>query len=150
MCECCRQVEAEVVSKSRNKIHQTWGPPINGALYIRNKPSAVRIVVVLPMTRPRTSCASLSSLYISPRARTGEGLRRSKDQGGIIEGAEGGSRGTKETRSACNAWWSHDSSTSSPLRCALIDLPCSRSLHTRARAEHRALVILNREIARIA
>ena len=24
--ECCRQVEAEEVSKSRNKIHQTWGP----------------------------------------------------------------------------------------------------------------------------
>ena len=22
-----------MVSKSRNKIHQTWGPPINGALY---------------------------------------------------------------------------------------------------------------------
>ena len=95
MRECCRQVEAEVVSKSRNKIHQTWGPPINGALYIRNKPSAVRIVVVLPMTRPRTSCASLSSLYISPRARTGEGLRRSKDQGGVIEGAEGGEPGYK-------------------------------------------------------
>ena len=31
--ECCRQVEAEVVSKSRNKIHQTQGPPISGALY---------------------------------------------------------------------------------------------------------------------
>ena len=30
---CCRQVEAEVVSKSKNKIHQTWGPPISGALY---------------------------------------------------------------------------------------------------------------------
>ena len=24
--ECCRQDQAEVVSKSRNKIHQTWGP----------------------------------------------------------------------------------------------------------------------------
>ena len=34
MRECCRQVEAEVASKSRNKIHQTWGPPISGALYI--------------------------------------------------------------------------------------------------------------------
>ena len=27
MRECCRQVEAEVVSKSRNKIHQTQGEP---------------------------------------------------------------------------------------------------------------------------
>ena len=34
MRECCRQVEAEVVSKSKNKIHQTWGPPISRALYI--------------------------------------------------------------------------------------------------------------------
>ena len=25
--ECCRQSQAEVVSKSRNKVHQTWGPP---------------------------------------------------------------------------------------------------------------------------
>ena len=33
MCESCRQVEAEVLSKSKNKIHQTWGPPISGALY---------------------------------------------------------------------------------------------------------------------
>ena len=34
MRECCRQVEAEVVSESKNKIHQTWGPPISGALYL--------------------------------------------------------------------------------------------------------------------
>ena len=34
MRECCRQVEAEVVSMSRNKIHQTWGSPISGALYM--------------------------------------------------------------------------------------------------------------------
>ena len=27
-------VEAEVVSKSKNKIHETWAPPISGALYI--------------------------------------------------------------------------------------------------------------------
>ena len=33
MRECCRQVQVEVVSKSRNKSHQTWGPPISGALY---------------------------------------------------------------------------------------------------------------------
>ena len=31
--ECCQQVETEVVSNSRNKIHQTWGPPYIGALY---------------------------------------------------------------------------------------------------------------------
>ena len=27
--ECCKQSQAEVVSKSRNKIHQTWGPPFS-------------------------------------------------------------------------------------------------------------------------
>ena len=32
--ECCRQGQAEVVSDSRNKIHQTWGPPFSRALYI--------------------------------------------------------------------------------------------------------------------
>ena len=31
--EWCRQSQAEVVSNSRNKIHQTWGPPIIWALY---------------------------------------------------------------------------------------------------------------------
>ena len=35
MHECCRQVEAEVVSNSRNKIHQTWGPPFSQALYVQ-------------------------------------------------------------------------------------------------------------------
>ena len=34
LCECCRQSQAEVVSKSSNKIHQTWGPPFNQALYL--------------------------------------------------------------------------------------------------------------------
>ena len=34
MRECCRQVEAVSVSKSKNKIHETWGPPISGTLYI--------------------------------------------------------------------------------------------------------------------
>ena len=31
--EYCRQAQAEVVSKSRNKVHQTWGPPFRGALF---------------------------------------------------------------------------------------------------------------------
>ena len=31
--ECCRQSQAEVVSKDRSKIHQTWGPPFSRALY---------------------------------------------------------------------------------------------------------------------
>ena len=30
--ECCRQSQAEVVSKSGNKIHQTWGPPFSRVL----------------------------------------------------------------------------------------------------------------------
>ena len=30
--ECCKLSQAEVVSKSRNKIHQTWGPLFSRAL----------------------------------------------------------------------------------------------------------------------
>ena len=36
MRECCRQSQAEVVSKNRNKFHQTWGPPFSRALYTHN------------------------------------------------------------------------------------------------------------------
>ena len=36
--EFCGQVEAEVVSNSRNKIHQTGGPPFSRALYMALKP----------------------------------------------------------------------------------------------------------------
>ena len=32
--EFFRQVEAKVVRKSRNKIHQTWGPPFSRVLYV--------------------------------------------------------------------------------------------------------------------
>ena len=32
--ECCRQVEADMVSNTRNNIHQTWERPYSGALYI--------------------------------------------------------------------------------------------------------------------
>ena len=32
--ECCYQVEAEGVSNSRNKIHQTWERPNSGVLYL--------------------------------------------------------------------------------------------------------------------
>ena len=32
-CECFRQVQAAVVSKSSNKIHQTWPKPFSRALY---------------------------------------------------------------------------------------------------------------------
>ena len=31
--ECCRQTQAEVVSKSSNKNHQTWELPFSPALY---------------------------------------------------------------------------------------------------------------------
>ena len=33
--ECCRQTQAEVVSKSTNKIHEILGPPFSLALYVR-------------------------------------------------------------------------------------------------------------------
>ena len=32
--EYCRQIQAGLVSKSSNKIHQTWGPPFSRALYV--------------------------------------------------------------------------------------------------------------------
>ena len=51
--ECCRQVEAELVSKSRNKIHQTWGPPIIGALYLRTTSSSSRDVIFVSLSRHR-------------------------------------------------------------------------------------------------
>ena len=35
--ECCRKVEAEEVSNSRKKIHQTWERPFRGALYKINE-----------------------------------------------------------------------------------------------------------------
>ena len=33
LCKCFRQSQAEVISKSSNKSHQTWGPPFRLALY---------------------------------------------------------------------------------------------------------------------
>ena len=33
--ECYRQLGAEVVSNSSNKLNQTWGPPFRRALYVR-------------------------------------------------------------------------------------------------------------------
>ena len=35
--ECCRQVEAEEVSNSRNKIHQTWELPFSRDLYLMSQ-----------------------------------------------------------------------------------------------------------------
>ena len=32
--ECCRQVEAEVIINSRNKLLRTWARPYSGALYV--------------------------------------------------------------------------------------------------------------------
>ena len=32
--ECGRQVETEVVSNSRNKVHQTWDRPYSTGLYV--------------------------------------------------------------------------------------------------------------------
>ena len=34
--ECCRQVEAQKVSNSRNKIHQTWERPYRNFLYSKS------------------------------------------------------------------------------------------------------------------
>ena len=34
MRECCKQTQAEVVSKTRNKIHQTWEQLFSPSLYL--------------------------------------------------------------------------------------------------------------------
>ena len=34
LCECFRQAQAEVVSNSKSKIHQTWPMPFSQALYV--------------------------------------------------------------------------------------------------------------------
>ena len=39
--ECWRQVEAEVVSNSRNKSHQTWERPFSGDLYMTSTHAAL-------------------------------------------------------------------------------------------------------------
>ena len=41
--ECFVQSQAEVVSKSTNKIHQTWGPPFDQALYRLCMPANSRL-----------------------------------------------------------------------------------------------------------
>ena len=46
--ECCRQVEAEMVSKSKNKIHQTLGSPISGTLSMHRIPKKDFAYVVWP------------------------------------------------------------------------------------------------------
>ena len=46
--ECCRQSQAEVVSNSRNKIHQTWGPgpPFSRALYVTGLKSGPQVAKI--------------------------------------------------------------------------------------------------------
>ena len=60
MRECCRQAEAEVARKSKNKIHKTLGPPISGALYTLSDHI---------LSDPH--CISLSPLYRSPSLTLG-------------------------------------------------------------------------------
>ena len=40
--ECCRQVETELVSNSRNKIHQTWRRPYSPALNFQEHVKSLR------------------------------------------------------------------------------------------------------------
>ena len=78
MGECCRQAQAEVVSNSRDTIHQTCGPPSSQALY---KPfhcctptvSTICTRVRAPGTSLPLSTLTLSSLKrlpLPPRAIT--------------------------------------------------------------------------------
>ena len=41
LCECCRQVETEEVTKSRNKIHQAWGPPFSSLAPCNHKGASI-------------------------------------------------------------------------------------------------------------
>ena len=57
----CVSAEAEVVSKSRNKVHQTWGPPYRRALYVR----AMGIEDQLKKVKnPGPSALALSALWL--------------------------------------------------------------------------------------
>ena len=40
--ECCGQSQADVVSKSSNNIHQTWGPPFSRSLYSTQRRQGIR------------------------------------------------------------------------------------------------------------
>ena len=72
MRECCRQVETEVVSKSKNKIHETWGPPISGALFSGALYENIPVLVVV-------------EVYVAAPARAGEeGV--GEDGAGAVEG----------------------------------------------------------------
>ena len=84
MRECCRQVEAEVVSKSKNKIHQTWGPPISRALYfsklLRNEEAIGSWKAALRSENPvdtwrEAALTSPNSLVFTLRAEGGKGER---------------------------------------------------------------------------
>ena len=44
--ECYRQLGAEVVRNSSNKLNQTWGPPFSRALYVRARVRTLAATVV--------------------------------------------------------------------------------------------------------
>ena len=62
MRECCRQVEAVVVSNSRNKIHRTWGPPYTGVLYMTDESEGKQLtrIVFLFQTSGAVSTSGLA------------------------------------------------------------------------------------------
>ena len=56
--ECCKQVEAEVVSNSRNKAHQTGGPPFRPPLqspcWCRQKADAEWVIIMTKWSHKST------------------------------------------------------------------------------------------------
>ena len=55
--KCCRQVEAEVVSNSRNKVHQTWECHYSPALCIySNGNGCIDLISRISLLVPMTDC----------------------------------------------------------------------------------------------
>ena len=95
--ECCRQVEAEVVSNSRNKIHQTWERPFRDSLYKRDELS--KCDIDHDFFLPEVELNNLAKFRALP-SRHGklplleERIPRFEDGRGLegVEGARGGQR----------------------------------------------------------
>ena len=78
MLGCCRQSQAEAISNSRNKIHQTWAPPFSRALYLPQREGNVgfrhreipraslpgdQISVILPIARVSEAREPFGTMY---------------------------------------------------------------------------------------
>ena len=70
MRECCRQSQAEVVSKSRNTTHQTWGPRFSRTLYVQAIPLHAHRVYLHACARARHVPPAVHSDSVFPKEIT--------------------------------------------------------------------------------